>query len=242
MQNRIPYCYLIGWTKLNKWYFGCKFGKNAHPKYLFDHKSNNGYFTSSKIVKQFIEFYGYPDVIQIRKTFNSVEYARYYEGKILKLLKAASKDKWLNMSDSKSIPPRYGINNPSSRQEIKDKISIANKGKFKGVPLIIKLGSQEKVDAMMNKMKHTKSQRTYNHSHTDKAKANISIGRQKFLHSPDGIKYLNNMSELCKIKFAGEGNPAYGKIWITDGVHNKRIEKHKLIPIGWNPGITRHKK
>jgi hypothetical protein len=43
-----PYTYLIGWSELDLWYYGVKFGKSADPeKFLVN------YFTSSKYVKSF---------------------------------------------------------------------------------------------------------------------------------------------------------------------------------------------
>ena len=74
MSIYIPYTYLIGWSKLNTWYYGsrfalksnCLYETGCHPDDLFV-----TYFTSSKYVKNFIKLNGNPDIIQIRKTFPS---------------------------------------------------------------------------------------------------------------------------------------------------------------------------
>jgi hypothetical protein len=59
-----PYTYLIGWTKHNKWYYGCQYANGqrvANPSNLW-----TTYFTSSKHVKECRELYGEPDVVQVR--------------------------------------------------------------------------------------------------------------------------------------------------------------------------------
>ena len=87
-----PYTYLIGWSVLNKWYYGVRYRKNCSPSDLF-----KTYFTSSKHVKNFIQGNGLPDVIQVRKTFtNSVE-AIAWENKVLTRLKVKQDKRWLNM-------------------------------------------------------------------------------------------------------------------------------------------------
>lgn len=48
-----PYTYLVGWSQLNKFYYGVRFAKNCTPSDLF-----TTYFTSSSIVKQYILDYG----------------------------------------------------------------------------------------------------------------------------------------------------------------------------------------
>ena len=85
------YCYLIGWSKLNKYYYGARWSEKANPKDLW-----NGYYTSSKLVKIFKEQNGNPDIIQVRKTFNCKKKTQKWEKRVLKKLKAVSNEKWLN--------------------------------------------------------------------------------------------------------------------------------------------------
>ena len=92
LPDRIPYCYLIGWSKLGKYYYGCQYGKNCNPKNLM-----RTYFTSSKLVKKYIDKYGIPDVIQIRKIFNNVKECRLWEIKVLTRLNATLRDDFLNL-------------------------------------------------------------------------------------------------------------------------------------------------
>lgn len=93
-----PYTYLIGWSKYNIWYYGLRFSKNCNPSELF-----KTYFTSSKHVKNYIKENGQPDVIQIRKTFESARDAQLWEHKVLKRLKVVNDKKWLNRTDNVSI-------------------------------------------------------------------------------------------------------------------------------------------
>jgi len=59
-----PYTYLIGWSEHKKYYYGVRYAKGCHPSDLF-----NPYQTSSKFVKAFIQSFGLPDIIEVRKIF-----------------------------------------------------------------------------------------------------------------------------------------------------------------------------
>ena len=85
-----PYTYLIGWSKHNKWYYGCQYGKKAHPDNLW-----NTYYTSSKRVKDFGKVYGDPDIVEIRLV-SSKETVIRCEERILTKIGAAQSDIWLN--------------------------------------------------------------------------------------------------------------------------------------------------
>jgi hypothetical protein len=91
--SSIYYTYVVGWTKLNKFYYGVRFAKNCHPNDFW-----KNYFTSSKLVKNYRETYGEPDHIQIRKTFNDIDSAIHWEQKVLKRLNVLQSDKWLNQN------------------------------------------------------------------------------------------------------------------------------------------------
>jgi hypothetical protein len=104
----IPYTYLIGWTTINKWYYGsrtarnykCLYKSGCHPDDLF-----NTYFTSSKEVSNLIKEHGHPDIIQIRKTFpNNPKNALRWEGKVLRMLKIGTKNHWINRGYLHSVP------------------------------------------------------------------------------------------------------------------------------------------
>jgi rubrerythrin len=94
-----PYTYLIGWSKLNKWYYGVRFAKKSkclyetgcHPDDLW-----KTYYTSSDSVASFIEKNGEPDVVSVRRKFETADEARHWEMRVLLKLDVKNKDMWLN--------------------------------------------------------------------------------------------------------------------------------------------------
>lgn len=91
--NRVPYTYLVGWSKLDKWYYGVRYAKRCDSSDLWVE-----YFTSSKVVKRLRKNYDEPDVIQVRRIFNEPKSAIIWEQKVLRRLNAIRNDKWLNQS------------------------------------------------------------------------------------------------------------------------------------------------
>ena len=115
-----PYTYLIGWSKLNKWYYGsryatkdkCLYESGCHPDDLWE-----TYHTSSDLVTSFREEHGEPDVIEIRKTFSNADDAKAWEHRILQRMNVVKNDKWINDNDKLGPPiligekhPNYGTN------------------------------------------------------------------------------------------------------------------------------------
>lgn len=90
----IYYCYFIGWSNQNMYYYGRRTAKESNPKEFWV-----TYFTSSKHVKKFREEFGEPDIIQIRKTFKTVEECKYHESKVLKRLMASKRNDFLNKTN-----------------------------------------------------------------------------------------------------------------------------------------------
>lgn len=125
-----PYTYLIGWSNLNKWYYGVR----VSPKDIPENDLWIKYFTSSKYVKQLITEYGNPDIIQIRKTFRTQKLARKWETKVLIRIKAKKSENWLNKSDG-----RYNGSTKPKSTEHKNKISIALSGLSKSIEHINKI-------------------------------------------------------------------------------------------------------
>jgi hypothetical protein len=138
-----PYTYLIGWAKLNRYYYGVRFSKNCEPNDLF-----KTYFTSSKRVKKIILEHGNPDIIQIRRTFKDAKSAREWEHKVLKRLGAAKNPKWINQSDNiciqhdeesirkmkeslrKTMLKKYGVEYSSQREEWEYLVKATKKKKY----------------------------------------------------------------------------------------------------------------
>jgi hypothetical protein len=94
MQDRTPYTYLIGWSKLNLWYYGRRTAKGCNPTDFFV-----SYFTSSSKVSDIRIKYGNPDVIKIHKTFSDIKSCCLYEEKFLTRVNAAKSEVWLNQTN-----------------------------------------------------------------------------------------------------------------------------------------------
>ena len=113
-----PYTYLIGWSELDLWYYGVKFGKSADPALFWVN-----YFTSSKYVKSLREEFGEPDVREIRKTFKSKEAASDWERKVIRRLGAVWSDKWINRGNGGhefNPPPELRARSKTCRQKISE--------------------------------------------------------------------------------------------------------------------------
>ena len=96
-----PYTYLIGWSKLDRWYYGVEYAdrcKTANPNNLW-----TNYFTSSSVVAAMRIEHGEPDVIEVRKVFTSKEAAILWEEKVLQRMRVLYSDRWLNTNVSGAI-------------------------------------------------------------------------------------------------------------------------------------------
>lgn len=96
-QKHIPYCYLVGWSQLGKYYYGRRTAQNCDPSEFW-----TKYFTSSPIVKEYRKKYGEPDIIQIRKTFEGdkrILECCAWECKVLSRIHAARNEKFLNRTN-----------------------------------------------------------------------------------------------------------------------------------------------
>lgn len=103
----MPYTYLIGWSKQNRFYYGARWAKDCHPEDLW-----RTYFTSSSHVKKFRQEYGEPDIVQIRKMFTDIDQCRLYEQRTLRRLNVLYDNKWLN----KNINGRFLPSGPQSKE------------------------------------------------------------------------------------------------------------------------------
>jgi len=119
-----PYTYLIGWSNLNKYYYGVRYAKNCNPNDLW-----KTYFTSSDIIHEYVDKYGDPDIIQVRKTFDNHHDAREWESKVLKSLNCAADNRFLNKHNNTAFTPKYGEDNSSKRPEVRKKLSLSAKNR-----------------------------------------------------------------------------------------------------------------
>lgn len=116
-----PYTYLIGWSIHNLFYYGVEYKNSskgiANPTNLW-----TTYFTSSRTIHHLRAKHGEPDVIQIRKIFNTRQQAIAWEKKVLKRMKVLHDPKWLNSNVAGAV-----VLSLATRQLIAEK----NRGKVK---------------------------------------------------------------------------------------------------------------
>lgn len=96
----MAYTYLIGWSNLDKWYYGVRYAKDCNASELW-----TTYFTSSSYVQKFVLEHGQPDVVLIRQTFDDSRLARRWESKVLRRIGAVHSSRWLNKTDNSAIDP-----------------------------------------------------------------------------------------------------------------------------------------
>lgn len=89
-----PFTYYIFHKPTGLKYYGVRFGKDCHPDSLW-----KTYFTSSRLVKSLIKDHGIDSfVVEVRKTFTTVEAAQYWEAKVIRRLRAPQRNDWLNLN------------------------------------------------------------------------------------------------------------------------------------------------
>ena len=101
--DRTPYCYLIGWSRLNLWYYGRRTAIGCHPNEFW-----KSYKTSSvgdirkdgtHSVESCVKTNGDPDIIQIRRVFTDVKTCIAWENRFLQKVKAAIHPMFLNKTN-----------------------------------------------------------------------------------------------------------------------------------------------
>jgi hypothetical protein len=93
--DRSPYTYLIIHKNTGNRYYGCRYAKNCQPEELW-----LDYFTSSKIIKNIIKREGKDAfAFEVRKIFDDVKKCRAFEAKLLRRIRAGSRDDWYNQHD-----------------------------------------------------------------------------------------------------------------------------------------------
>jgi len=95
--KNIPYTYLIGWSQYDKWYYGRRTSAKCNPAELWV-----TYFTSSSHVKHFTNQFGDPDVIIVRKCFDSILKCAEWESKVLRRMNVEDSAKFLNRKNGDS--------------------------------------------------------------------------------------------------------------------------------------------
>ncbi len=115
-----PFTYLIGWKRLNTFYYGVRYCPSAAPSTLW-----TTYFTSSKRVKEFRKQHGEPDVVQVRRTFKTPTQARKWELTVIRRLKMVLRQDFLNQTDR----PAPSFKGRKHTQSAKSKVSALHSGR-----------------------------------------------------------------------------------------------------------------
>jgi hypothetical protein len=199
-----PYTYLIGWSSLDQWYYGVRFAKGCNPDDFWV-----TYFTSSNRVKNLRKNIGEPDVIEIRRTFDSSNKARLWESKVLRRINAPNSKMWLNQTDNGSKFYHEGPRG-SFTAEHKEKMAMAKRGKH------ITKEHHEKLLASRrgkkNSPEHTAAivESRLNTHHTDATKKKMSekrkaycalkfpVENKKIVHKAGSDEHINNLSLKAK--------------------------------------------
>jgi len=198
--NYKPYTYLIGWSKENKFYYGSQYSKiknKANPENLW-----NTYFTSSNYVKLFREAYGEPDIISIRKTFNTAKEAILWEYKVLQRLNVRKNKRWLNINDGKAP-----YSNKSFSQERRNNISKRTKG-----------------ENNPNYGKNTPEEVRKKISNSLKGK---TAGEKNGMYGKKHTKQTRKLMCENHADYSGSNNPNYGNKW---SLEEKRKQSEKRNP------------
>lgn len=216
----IPYTYLIGWSKLDKWYYGVEYGiksKIANPQNLW-----TVYFTSSKYVEAMRTEYGEPDVIQIRRTFKTANEALSWEYRVLNKIGAANSQKWLNETNGGSTP-----HSEKTIELIRDKASNRYTYNDGITEIKLKIGIPAPEGYTRGKLSPTIP--SENH------KKSLSISKKRYWDSLEGIEKKKNMKhsketrEKCKIV---QNN----LVDINNGIKDSKIIVTSKLPEGWKYG------
>lgn len=209
MKEYKPYCYLIGWSKLDKWYYGSEYGyrsKIANPSNLW-----TTYFTSSKYVRKFIQANGNPDIIEIRKICLTDKETIFWEYRVLRKLKVKNNIKWLNKNEGKAP---VGIEwSEDQKKKRSDQVSGKNNPMFgkkhtdetkiliskKSGKISIKNGMYGKQHTTLSKNKMSK-----NHHHLK-----TMLGKSHSIHTKE------KMSKSHNPKVFTYNHPTHGQINAT---------------------------
>lgn len=92
------YTYRIKWTSTNMSYYGVRYKRGETRENLF-----TTYFTSSKYVKEYIKTHGLPDVVEVRRTFDSAIKAKQWEERIIDRCQLHKNPNWLNKGNNGSF-------------------------------------------------------------------------------------------------------------------------------------------
>jgi hypothetical protein len=59
------------------------------------------------------------------------------------------------------------------------------------------------------------------------------VNQGNFSNKKHSLETREKMKKAKEGKYNGKNNPAYGTMWITNGIENKKIMRNNNIPVGW---------
>lgn len=111
-----PYTYSIGWSKHKIWYYGVRFSKSSYVGDIWIE-----YFTSSPLVAEFVKTNGPPDIVKVRRVFETIDDAVSHECNFLRKVKAPSNPNFLNAHYAPAF--KKFDNNPMKNEKTKQKMT-----------------------------------------------------------------------------------------------------------------------
>ena len=233
-----PYFYVIQDKRNGMYYAGAKWAQDANPATLM---TEGGYTTSSETIKELISQYGLSNfVIRKIRTFDTPEDTQNYETRFLQKVDARRHPKFYNghNNDGAMDPIKmkivmmeiYGVDNAFKSEEIKSKIRNRNLELY-GVEhtLQSKTIREKGVQTLLEKYGVDNYSKTeeFKVKYSDKMMKNYGVN-----HYSKTEAFRNSISE----KYIGDGNPAFGKSWYTNGETSVLCFEAE-IPDGFYPGI-----
>lgn len=229
----LPYTYLIGWKKLNLWYYGVRISRDCNPADLWV-----TYFTSSKYVAETVKTHGAPDVVQIRKTFDNPVDAVKWEITVLRRMKVLNDTRFLNkniggaifhtadirkkISDTHQKNKKLKTNNPmTGKRWITD--GIKNKAILKDEDL--------PAGWIAGKTVHIKN--VVNSKGTIWITNGVNNKRVSLdFKIEDGWRKGHTVKDKERLRSSSR------YMWITNGHKSIKIPRDSLIPEGWKRGYV----
>ncbi len=213
----IPYTYLIKHTKSGNLYHGSRSNKSGcHPEELL---KENGYTTSSKIIKEIIKNEGLNSFEIIEITIHSSpKEAIIAEEQYHKLYDVAGNVYYFNQHNAGTkFTTINTTHNRKHREETKQKIGISNKGKCKG---------RSKSEETKQKMRKPKSEehrkKMLGRKVSEDAKRKIGQSKKGIPRSEEtkmklslanmGKKHTEETIDKMRVANLGENNGMFGKI------------------------------
>lgn len=229
MNTKTPYFYIVRHKIAKKYYAGCKINSKSDSSNLM---TENGYKTTSKIIKDIIKIEGLKvfEIVRI-KHFETPEQALTYETRFLTKINAADNPKFFNLHNGgKNFVNKGGY---SLRKFTKDKMR--------------KPKSKETIEKQ-NKEKRERSKEVYQKAVatrkgnnpiwnsyetreiiSKRGKARFSNLENRIKHSKKMKEYYKNnpVSEETREKYrersAGRNNPMFGKIHSEETKEKMRL-------------------